>query len=134
MAQNGMDTEKLSQPQQKAIVALLENKKVADAAKKAGVPVRTLYRWMAEDVEFKACLKAAEGDLIDSAVRRLVGIADRSIDVIKEILNDEEVKDAVRLRAATTGIEAMLKMRELRNVEDRLSEIERVLAALVQEE
>ena len=130
MAENGSDTEKLSQAQLKAIVALLETRTVEQAAAKAGVGVRTLYRWLAEDKRFNARLRFAEGRLIDNATRRLVGLADRSIDVLKDMLNDEEVEDPVRLRAAKINIEAMLKLRELRNVEERLAEIEKRIKAL----
>lgn len=132
MAENGTDTEKLSPSQLKAIIALLETRTVEQAAIKAGVGARTLYRWLAEDKEFNARLRFAEGRLIDNATRRLVGLADRSIDVLKDMLNDEEVEDPVRLRAAKINIEAMLKLRELRNVEERLAEIESQIKALTE--
>lgn len=128
MAESGSELGKLSQPQLKAIVALLETRTVEDAAKKAGVGVRTLYRWLAEDEEFNARLRYTEDFLIGGAVRRLLGLNTRAIDVLRDILNDEEVSDSVRLRAATTSLEMTLKLRELRNVEERLAEIERILA------
>ena len=133
MAENGSDKEKLTPAQLRAIVALLETRTVEDAAKKASVGTRTLYRWLAEDKEFNARLRSTEDFLIGGAVRRLLGLNSRAIDVLKEILNDEEKSDSVRLRAAVTTLDMALKLRELRNVEDRLGDIERQLAKLAEE-
>ena len=118
----------LTQPQLKAIVALLETRTVEEAAKRAGVAVRTLYRWLAEDEEFNARLRYTEDYLIGATVRRLLRLNEKAVRVIEDILDDEEISPSVRLRAAAIDFEMTLKIRELRNVEERLSEIERILS------
>ena len=123
-------TSTLTQPQLKAIVALLETRTVEEAAKRAGVAVRTLYRWLAQDEEFNARLRYTEDYLIGATVRRLLRLNEKATRVIEDILDDEEISDTVRLRAATVALEMTLKLRELRNVEERLAEIEKRIKAL----
>ena len=118
----------LTQPQLKAIVALLETRTVEEAARRAGVAVRTLYRWLAEDEEFNARLRYTEDYLIGATVRRLLRLNEKAVRVIEDILDDKKVSDSVRLRAATVALEMTLKLRELRNVEERLAEIEQILS------
>jgi hypothetical protein len=129
MATNGNDNKKITPQQQRAIAALLSTKNVAEAASKADVGGRTLHRWIAEDAMFKAALSAAESELIDGATRRLLQYQDAAITVIASIMLDKERPSSVRLRAATAVVDYMLKLRELRNIEERLTALEEAYAA-----
>jgi hypothetical protein len=124
MAQNGTV---LSAKQQRAIVALLASKSVAEAAQAAKVGERTLFRWLAEDQPFRAALSQAEGDLLDTATRRLLSLQGKSIDAL-EYLIDRAETESVRLRAAQVAIETSLKLRELRDIEQRLTALEQAQA------
>ena len=128
MATNGNDGEnKISPQQQRAIAALLSSRNVADAAKQANVGERTLFRWL-DDPTFKAHLASAEGNLIDVATRRLLQYQDAAITVVATIMADQRHPAGVRLRAATAVIDYMLRLRELRNVEQRLTTLEALYA------
>ena len=126
MAENSALTPK----QQRAISALLASKTMGEAAQSAGVGERTLYTWLTLPA-FRAALSAAEGELIDQAVRRLLRLQDLSIDTIEAMLGDADASQAVRLRAAQLVLEITLKMREQRDVEQRLSALEQAAGALV---
>lgn len=115
----------LSTKQAKAISALLTTKSVVDAARLAEVGERTLARWLNEDRSFRQALSAAESGLIDNASRRLLQLQDGAIDAIEGFLAEgADVSDNVRLRAAQAALDYLLKLRELRDIEQRLSALE----------
>lgn len=119
-----MATDGISTKQKKAIAAILTTSTQEEAAEAAGVGHRTLARWLAEDAAFRQELKRAEGDAIDAAVRRLVGLQDAVVNVFDDVLADPSVSPTVRLRAASAVIDYLLRLRELRNLEERLTALE----------
>src|SRR4051812_29607000 len=118
----------LSTKQQKAIAALLSTKDMQSAATQAGVTDRTLRRWLDEDRDFKEALKAAEAQTIDDAVRRLVGASNSALNVLLVIMLDTKNSASVRLRASISVLEQLIKLRELNNMEQRLSDLEARIA------
>lgn len=117
----------LTNRQQRAIAALLASRSIADAAQAVDVTDRTLYRWM-QIPEFKAALASAEGELIDGATRRLLQLQDAAITTVALVMADEKYSPTVRLRAAGIVLDHLLKLRELRNVEQRLAALEATIA------
>lgn len=126
MAGNGSAASDLTHRQQAAVRALLACKSVAEAAQLARVGERTLYRWLA-DPAFRAALSAAEGDLLDAATRRLLGLQEDAIEVFEAVLKDARVSASARLRAAQAVLDYLLKLRELRDVEQRLTALEQAV-------
>ncbi len=120
MAENGAV---LTPVQQRAIVALLSSRSVREAAKTANVAERSLTRWMSEPV-FRTFLAGAEADLLDVATRRLLQLQDGAIDTVEAIMRDTEAPVGVRLRAAQIAIDCLLRLRELRNLEQRIVALE----------
>ena len=122
MAQNGT----LNAKQTAAIVALLDpaNGSTVAAAKAAGVPLRTMNRWLQEDSAFVAQLRQAEGAAIDQSVRRLISVSAAADSTIVSIMSNRDNPPGVRLRAAALVKESLVRLRELRNIEDRLSALE----------
>lgn len=118
--------ETLTAKQYHAIQALLLNPSVADAATACGVGHSTMYRWLG-DTNFRAALAEAESVAIDAAARRLAGLTEDAVQVLGAILNDPDAKAPVRLRASETVLEQAMKLRELRNLEERLKKIEEAL-------
>lgn len=113
----------LSAKQTVVIAALLEARTVADAAEKTGTPARTIYRWLLQD-DFKAALQTAETGLIDEAVRRLLGMQQTALTALQVVMVARDTPPSARVAAARTVLDAMLKLRELRTVEERLSALE----------
>lgn len=122
MARNGNSLE-ITGMQRKAIAALLSSRSVPEAAEAAGLGQRTIYRYMT-DPAFRLALADAEGQAIDNATRRLLTMQDLAIDTIADVLKDPESSAGVRVRAAGQVLEYLLKLRELRNIEHRLTALE----------
>ena len=116
---------KLSAIQHRAITELLSSKSVAAAAVATGVHERTLFRWMGEP-DFRQALSDAEGALLDAATRRLLKLQEKALDTLEAALDGGS--EGARLRAAQTAIEHMPKIRETRNLEQRLAELEQEVA------
>jgi hypothetical protein len=124
MADNSTE---LSTRQQRTIGVLLAARNVREAAKQAKVHERTLYTWLGEPA-FRAALYEAEGHLIDAATRRLLHHQDVALSVILSIMANPVNPASVRLKAAQSVLDQLLKLRELRNVEQRLSALEALYA------
>ncbi len=116
----------LTTKQLRAVQALLTARSVGAAATAAGVNERTLYRWQTEPA-FKAALAAAEGELLDAATRRLLGLQDAAIATFDGILKSTTASQALRLKAAQLVIDCTLRLREQRDVEHRLQALEAAL-------
>ena len=114
---------KLRTKQKRAIKALLEYRTIATAAEAASVSERTIYRWF--DVPaFRAALNKAEGQAIDAATRNLLTLSKAAINVFYEIMQDETISPGVRLRAADRVMDHLVRLRELRDIEQRLVNLE----------
>jgi hypothetical protein len=114
---------KLTAQQQRAILALLSTKNVSEAAKQAKVGERTLWRWLNDPV-FRVHLAAAEANMLDAATRRLLQMQEGALATVQAIMQDAGAGAGVRLRAAQAVLDYLLKLRELRNVEQRLTALE----------
>jgi hypothetical protein len=120
------DKKELTGRQRKAIAGLLSSRNVQEAAIAAHVGERTLYRWLTF-TDFRAALLDAEGQAIDAAARRLIAMQEQAIDTLARVLKDDQAGRAVQLRAAQAVLDYLLKLRELRNIEQRLIELERTV-------
>lgn len=125
MATNGTP-EKLTPRQRRAIAALLGSKDIKAAAELAKVGERTLYRWL-NLPSFRAALLEAEGEAIDQATRQLIYLQGPAISVIAGTLADRSNAAGVRLRAAQSVLDYLLRLRELRNIEKRITDLEAAL-------
>ena len=119
MANNGTKTR-----QTKLIAALLDpaNKSQELACAAAGVPVRTLQNWLADD-DFVAALRAAEGQLVNHAARRLLTLTDDAIAALADNLS-EYSKPMHSLRAAELVLTHVLRWREVQDLEARIVALE----------
>jgi len=112
----------LSTNQRKAIAAIMAHPSIPKAAAACKMSFKTLYRWM-EEPEFRAELIQAEGDAIDQATRQLVMLQDPAISVFARSMAPDQPA-SIRLRAATAILDFMIRIRELRNMEQRLADLE----------
>lgn len=120
MAENGAT---LTTKQQRALASLVAAKSIGEAAANAGISERTLTRWLA-DPAFRAALSLVESELIDSAVRHLLGLQGTAIAVLEDILTNPDVPASVKLRAATSTLDILLRLREMASLERRLTALE----------
>jgi hypothetical protein len=120
------EADKLSHKQRKAIAALLTEPTIKAAAEKAGIGERTLHTWL-DDPGFRLALNAAEGDAIDAAVRRLVGLFGGAVETLDTLRKSDKTTDSVRLRASVAILEHLFRARELRDLEVRLAALEELI-------
>ena len=120
MAKNGS----LTPRQKRAIKALLAEDTIAEAAKSAAVSQRSLYRWLQEDELFQEQLHKAQDRAIDGAISRLSGEARAAAATLAEIHRDREVAAAVRVQAARAVLSEIMKLREQRELAERLERLE----------
>lgn len=86
---------------EKIIAALLQHGTIKEAAKAAGVSVRTIYDRM-QDMKFTAAYMEANNDVLRKAITNLNKHIGEAINTVAEIINNPEVNPATRLQAAQT--------------------------------
>ena len=117
----------ITRNQKRAIKALLEYRTIDQAAEAIGVNERTIYRWL-DDATFRLELSRVEGRSLDRLSRRLLILGDRAIDAIEDIIDDPDQPGNTNKRlAAALILDQTMKLRELRNIESRLSDLEKAV-------
>lgn len=81
---------------ERAILALLSERSLSAAAKRAGVGERTIRRWLTEDVDFKAELVRARTAIFEAGVERAQSLTGLAVETLHELLHERKVP-AVRL-------------------------------------
>jgi hypothetical protein len=113
----------LTPKQARAIVALLTARNLEAAAREAGVGERTLSTWLTDPV-FKAALKQAEAEAIEAAGRRLAGYSEHAVSTVLTLMADRNSPPSVRLKAAATILDQLLKWRQYNELEERIAALE----------
>lgn len=102
---------------------LLSGDSMVSAALKAGVTVRTVFRWLKEP-GFTIELRRREGEVLQSVSRRLVSLTNKSLDTLEGVLDDTTASPGNRRLAAVAILEMVLKWRENIDFEERISQLE----------
>lgn len=88
-------------------------KSVIDAAKLAGVPESTAYRWF-KQAHVQEALRQAKEHLLDDVktkvTRHFESLVDKAMDAVEHCVEDEEVPAAVRLKAAQLVLDRAVPM------------------------
>ena len=106
----------------RAIVALLTEKTIANAAAKTGINEKTLRRWLGDDA-FKADHAAARQAVFEAGMSRVLALASRAVDTL-EVLLDEKKSPSVRLGSARTIAELGIHQHDAATIMRKLDEIE----------
>ncbi len=116
---------KSSRPnQQQAIAALLSRKSIKAAALSINIGERTLQRWLTNPA-FIQNLKRAENQLVESGIRQMLFLQEKAINALEDLLSSQN--ETVRRHAADDILTHMLKLRQIYQVEERLTELETML-------
>jgi hypothetical protein len=89
---------------ERAILALLSERTIEQAAQRAGVNERRLRRWQTEDDAFKAAYDQARLATFQAAMNRIHALTGRAVDTLEDLLGETK-HPAVRLGAARTVAE-----------------------------
>jgi hypothetical protein len=131
VAFNGTRRGKIRRKQEEAIVALLSQPTVEQAARVVGIGTRTLIRWL-QLPEFKAAYHKARRDAFGQATSRLQQASGAAVSTILKIMLDKDPPVSSRLRAAESVVVHAAKAIEIEEIEARVSELERAAEAAKQ--
>jgi hypothetical protein len=115
---------KFGRKKEEAIVGLLSQRSVDEAARSANVNPRTLYRWMKEP-EFDAAYRAAKRAAYGQSIARLHQASSAAVTTLLKLMVDQNVPASTRARCADSVLGHTTKAIELEDIEARLSELER---------
>ena len=118
---------KLKPKQEEAIMALLSNRTVEDAARVVKITPRTLYRWLNEP-GFDAAYRQARRTAFSQCTARLQQASRAAVSVLLRVLTDRATPAAVQVRAADSVLNHAAKSMEIEDIEARVAEIERAVA------
>jgi hypothetical protein len=111
--------------QHKAIAALLSERTIGAAAKKAGIAERTLYTWMNEPA-FRAALRDVEKSMLESVTRRLSVGQSAALDTLETLITKAK-HESTRRQAAIDWLNLSLKFIDVLNIDERLTALEAAL-------
>lgn len=114
-------SENLTTKQKRAIAAMIASGSTTQAAAAAGITTDTWYRWM-QDADFQAALRSAGTEALETFGRAVGGLADLTMEALRDGLEAGSIN--VRLRAAGMTLDAILRIRQHVELENRLLALE----------
>jgi hypothetical protein len=114
----------LSPKKQRAIEVLSASGNVAEAARAACVSRKTLYRWLQEPV-FTEALEAVTQESLATLSRSLVRLGTMATVTLARTMADNTAATGTKVRAADVVLARLLQLRELVDIERRLSALEK---------
>ena len=118
-------SKKLGRKKEAAILALLSQRNVQEAARVAGISERTLYRWMREP-DFDAAYRAARRAAFSQSTARLQQMSSPAVTTLGKIMVDASAPAASRVRAADIVLNHAAQAIEIEDLEARVAEVERL--------
>jgi hypothetical protein len=115
--------EKFGRKKEEAIIALLSQSGIDQAARVAGIGTRTLMRWL-QNPAFKAAYHKARRDAFGQATARLQQASGAAVSTILKIMLDKDNPAASRLRAAESVVDHAAKAIEIEEIEARVTALE----------
>ena len=122
---------KFGRKKEEAIVALLTQRNLEEAARSIDIDPKTLLRWM-KDPEFDASYREARRLAYGQSIARLQHAASAASSTLLKIIIDPTSPASCRLRAADSVLSHAAKAIEIEDIEARLSELERASEAFRQ--
>jgi ACT domain-containing protein len=107
--------------QEAALVALLNSKSIAEAARKSGISLRTLHRYL-EEPDFQREYRKARSAIVENAVGRIQSMVSDAADTLHRNLSCEI--PAAEVRTAQIIIDTALRGREQTEIIERLEALE----------
>lgn len=106
---------------QRALAALLSSPTKEAAARKAGINVKTLQRYL-KDEDFSTAYKKAAADMVDSATKQLQQSLSSAVTRLRMIVSSNQEATANQITAARTLLEYSLKFTEFNDILKLLEE------------
>jgi transposase-like protein len=116
--------DKLGLKKEAAILGLLSQRSIEDAARSVGISPRTLYRWLQEP-DFNSAYRAARRAAFSQSAARLQQMCSAAVTTLGKVMVDPNSPVASRVRAADSVLDHAAKSLEIEDIEVRVSELER---------
>jgi hypothetical protein len=113
----------LGRKQEDAIAALLTQRNIEEAARSAGIGVRTLLRWL-KVPEFQKAYREARRDAFGQAIARLQQGTSAAATTLLKVMIDPSAPASVRVRAADSVLNHAAKAIEIEEIEARVAALE----------
>jgi len=115
--------EKFGRKKEEAIVALLSQRNIEEAARAAGIGTRTLLRWLTLP-EFQRAYREARRAAVGQAIARLQQGTSAAATTLLKVLIDPNTPASVKVRAAEAILNHSAKAIEIEDIEARVTALE----------
>jgi hypothetical protein len=110
--------------QQKLIISMLSHSTVEQAYEAVQVSRSTCYRWL-QDEKFASALEKARSSVVNEGLAALKNSTGKAVQTLTELLDSDS--EHVRLKASEALLKMVVRIREVKEVEDRLEGLERII-------
>jgi len=122
--------EKLSDRQLRTIPIILSTPSLTEAGRKANVSRSQLLRWMAEEA-FLEELEKTRDQMLEVSLDTLQAGAKEAVETLLRLLKDRH--KGIKLKAADRTLFYVLRVKELRDIEARVSLLEKLILSAKEE-
>lgn len=116
--------EKKSRKKEMAVIALLTEPTVGQAAQKVGIGEATMWRWM-QDGDFKEMYRMAKVQAVGQAIARIQQVTTQAVDTLYDVMTSKKAPAMARVIASKTVLEVAMKAVEVEDIQARLEALER---------
>ena len=113
----------LTDKQEKALAALLNQPTISAAADTIGIGLRTLHTWLAEPA-FNEAYRIARREATNQAIARLQQSSSEAVTTLVDIAKDASAPKSVRITAAAKIIDVAIKSVEIDDLAARIAVLE----------
>jgi hypothetical protein len=117
---------KFTRKKEEAIVALMTQRNVEEAARAAGIGHQTLLRWL-KLPEFQDAYREARRAAFGQSIARLQHASSAAVGTLLKIMVDRNAPASSRVRAADSVLDHTLKAMEIEDIEVRVAALERTM-------
>lgn len=105
-----------------AVLALLSERTLTEAAARAGINEKTLRDWLADDPDFRARYEQARRAVFEQGIGRVQALVGKAVDKLEALLGSEV--PSVQLGAARSLVELGVHQQDAEVILRKLDEIE----------
>jgi predicted DNA-binding protein (UPF0251 family) len=117
------DNLSLSKRQKQALPIFASNLTIEEACERAGISRNTFYEWLKEP-QFKLELDRLRNEIVNEAVNHLKITSTKAAKTLGDLLERDD-SPTVQRAAANDVLGHVMKFMELKELEDRLADVER---------